>query len=185
MKLQNKQQKNMEKKLLPEDEVFCISRSCSFPFASEQSKAFCALFQQWLQNCTSAKAGLLAAVQCFGLKYIAAECKWEVTGPDQASCTTAAQGFWATPGWASPTSDHGCSSLWSRIGNQKHHNSSIKARYYPVSSKSTFRAVAPLCALSPNAVTDLTSNAPRKEMLQRQNIAQQHSAYAVLIRCQL
>lgn len=78
-----------------------------------------------------------------------------------------------------PPQIKGCSSLWSRIGNQKHHNSSIKA------SKSTFRAIAPLCALSPNAVTDLTGNTRRKEMLQRQNIAQQHSAYAVLIRCQL
>lgn len=142
------------KKLLS-GEVFCIGRSCSFPLASEQSKVLYALFQQWLQNCTSARAGLLAAVQCFSWNTRQQKAK----GRSQDLTThPALQQLKASEQPQAElrlTQTKGCSSLWSRIDNQKHHNFIIKAKYYPLSSQSTSRAIAPSRALSPNAVQQI------------------------------
>lgn len=56
--------KKYERKLLSEDEAFCIKGSYVFPLAPEQIKVFCAPLHWCLQSCDAfARARLLGALQ--------------------------------------------------------------------------------------------------------------------------
>lgn len=117
-KLRNKtakQTREYDRKLLSEDEEFCISRSRSFPLLSEQSKVFHLLFQGCLQNCNaSARAGLLGAVQYFRWEHNTAQGK----GGDRGTKHPALLEFKASEQPQTKsfglTQTKDCSSLWRR-----------------------------------------------------------------------
>ena len=110
--------KEYGRKSLSEDEAFCISRSCSFPLASEQSKVFCALFQRCLQNC-NASALLLGSLELFSILG-GNTMQQKAKGGDHGSWPSILHYSNSRP-LSNPrlslhlTQTKGCSSLWSRI----------------------------------------------------------------------
>jgi len=80
MKLQNKQQRNMEENSQQRMKHFVLVDHIHAHLLLSKA-VFCALLQQCLQNCNaSARAGLLRAVQYFGWEHRAAEGKGEDHG---------------------------------------------------------------------------------------------------------
>lgn len=136
--------KQYGRKLLSEDEAFCISRSRSFPLTSEQSKVFCALFQWCLQNCNaSARAGPRGAVQYFGWEHNTAEGK----GGDDGSWPSVLHYGSSRPQQPQAESSSNSAQRLQQPSQQnadgpKHHDFIVIAKDYPTSSKRTFGATA-------------------------------------------
>lgn len=123
------------------------------PTFSEQSKVFSTSWQQRLQNCSaSVRARLLGAVEYFGWEHDATAGEGKVMAADWASCTMTIQCLWATPDCLRLLPGLNLTQrqqpLEQSIDGHKHNDFTITTQDYPISSKSTFGATAPSCALS-------------------------------------
>lgn len=157
--------KEYGRKLLSEDEAFCITRLCSFALPSEQSRVFCALFQRCLQNCNaSARARLLRAVRYFGWEH-----NTEDKGGDHGRWPSILHYSNSRP-LTNPrlslhlTQTKGCSSFWSRI--QTYGNTvilSLQQGIIPCLPEAHVGLLLPHAHSLPALSSRPYGNAPRKE----------------------